>query len=141
MPISCQSWSRRRLPKRRTSSKCRTPMSPGIIPISFLPIRFPETEKISPPLLQMSEVTFGYTTEKIILKSVNIDVGLDSRIAIVGANGTGKSTLLVTSYALLSLGLTCSNSGSKYSLGSSIHKLALSTETDGCECKSISLKI
>lgn len=55
--------------------------------------RFPETEKISPPLLQMSEVTFGYTPEKIVLKDVNIDVGLDSRIAIVGANGAGKSTL------------------------------------------------
>ncbi|KAG7096586.1 hypothetical protein E1B28_004005 [Marasmius oreades] len=56
--------------------------------------RFPETEKISPPLLQMSEVTFGYTPEKVVLKSVNIDVGLDSRIAIVGANGSGKSTLI-----------------------------------------------
>ncbi|GLB36597.1 putative ABC transporter [Lyophyllum shimeji] len=56
--------------------------------------RFPETEKISPPLLQMSEVAFGYTPDKIILKGVNIDVGLDSRIAIVGANGSGKSTLI-----------------------------------------------
>ncbi|KIM84750.1 hypothetical protein PILCRDRAFT_818360 [Piloderma croceum F 1598] len=56
--------------------------------------KFPETEKISPPLLQMSEVTFGYSQEKIILKNVNIDVGLDSRIAIVGANGAGKSTLI-----------------------------------------------
>ncbi|KAJ7451155.1 P-loop containing nucleoside triphosphate hydrolase protein [Mycena latifolia] len=56
--------------------------------------KFPETEKISPPLLQMNEVTFGYTPDKIILKGVNIDVGLDSRIAIVGANGAGKSTLI-----------------------------------------------
>ncbi|KAJ6519252.1 P-loop containing nucleoside triphosphate hydrolase protein [Mycena sanguinolenta] len=56
--------------------------------------RFPDTEKISPPLLQMNEVTFGYTPDKIVLKGVNIDVGLDSRIAIVGANGAGKSTLI-----------------------------------------------
>ncbi|KAJ3781841.1 P-loop containing nucleoside triphosphate hydrolase protein [Lentinula aff. detonsa] len=56
--------------------------------------KFPETEKISPPLLQMSEVTFGYTPEKIVLKNVSFDVGLDSRIAIVGANGSGKSTLV-----------------------------------------------
>jgi ATPase subunit of ABC transporter with duplicated ATPase domains len=60
---------------------------------SYLLIRFPETEKISPPLLQMSEVWFGYRTEETILKGINIDVGLDSRIAIVGANGAGKSTL------------------------------------------------
>jgi ATP-binding cassette, subfamily F, member 3 len=57
------------------------------------PFRFPETEKISPPLLQMSEVTFGYTPDKIILRGVNFDVGLDSRIAMVGANGAGKSTM------------------------------------------------
>ncbi|KAJ7674451.1 P-loop containing nucleoside triphosphate hydrolase protein [Mycena rosella] len=56
--------------------------------------KFPETEKISPPLLQMNEVTFGYTHDKIVLKDVNIDVGLESRIAIVGANGAGKSTLI-----------------------------------------------
>jgi len=56
--------------------------------------KFPETEKISPPLLQMSEVSFGYQRDKIILKSVNIDIGLDSRISIVGANGAGKSTLI-----------------------------------------------
>jgi len=60
----------------------------------YLPcIRFPETEKISPPLLQMSEINFGYSSDKLILKGVNFDVGLDSRIAIVGANGAGKSTL------------------------------------------------
>jgi ATP-binding cassette subfamily F protein 3 len=55
--------------------------------------RFPEAEKISPPLLQLSEVTFGYVPENLLLKGINIDVGLDSRIAIVGANGAGKSTL------------------------------------------------
>ncbi|ETW78354.1 ABC transporter [Heterobasidion irregulare TC 32-1] len=56
--------------------------------------RFPETEKISPPLLQLSDVTFGYDQAKIILEKINIDVGLDSRIAIVGSNGAGKSTLI-----------------------------------------------
>jgi ATP-binding cassette subfamily F protein 3 len=56
--------------------------------------KFPEAEKISPPLLQLSEVTFGYTPENLLLRGINIDVGLDSRIAIVGANGAGKSTLI-----------------------------------------------
>jgi len=55
--------------------------------------RFPETDKISPPLLQANDVTFGYSADKIILRHVNFDVGLDSRIAMVGANGAGKSTL------------------------------------------------
>ena len=56
--------------------------------------KFPETEKISPPILQLNEATFGYTTDKVLLKGINIDVGLDSRIAVVGPNGAGKSTLV-----------------------------------------------
>ncbi|GAA5977492.1 hypothetical protein JCM11641_000981 [Rhodosporidiobolus odoratus] len=56
--------------------------------------KFPETDKISPPLLQLSEVSFGYSKEKILLGGVNIDVGLDSRIGLIGANGAGKSTMM-----------------------------------------------
>lgn len=56
--------------------------------------RFPEPEKLAPPLLQLDEVTFGYNPEKTILRGVNIDVGLDSRIAVIGPNGAGKSTLI-----------------------------------------------
>ncbi len=57
--------------------------------------KLPETEKISPPILQLNEVTFGYTPEKVLLKGINIDVGLESRIAVIGPNGAGKSTLYV----------------------------------------------
>ena len=64
--------------------------------------KLPETEKISPPLLQANEITFGYTPDKLVLRNVNFDVGLDSRVAIVGANGAGKSTLCVP----LAFGLT-----------------------------------
>ncbi|KAF9808804.1 hypothetical protein IEO21_07732 [Rhodonia placenta] len=56
--------------------------------------KFPDTEKISPPVLQLNEASFGYVPEKILLKGINIDVGLESRIAIVGPNGAGKSTLI-----------------------------------------------
>ena len=59
-------------------------------------LRLPETDKISPPLLQADEITFGYTPDKTLLKNVNFDVGLDSRIAMVGANGAGKSTVYWT---------------------------------------------
>lgn len=80
--------------------------------IKYLPIfnvsssRFPEMEKISPPLLQMNEVTFGYNPDKSILKSINFDIGFDSRIAIVGANGAGKSTLCAPSLRLVTDFLT-----------------------------------
>lgn len=57
--------------------------------------RFVETEKISPPLLQLSDVSFSYTKDKPILGGISIDVGLDSRLGIIGPNGAGKSTLFV----------------------------------------------
>ena len=55
--------------------------------------RIPDTEKIPPPLLQLSGVNFGYSADQVLLKNIDIDVGLDSRIAVVGPNGAGKSTL------------------------------------------------
>ncbi|KAI1353856.1 P-loop containing nucleoside triphosphate hydrolase protein [Xylaria sp. FL0043] len=56
--------------------------------------KFPEVEKLSPPIVQMSGVTFGYTPDKILLKDIDLDVQLDSRIGIVGPNGAGKTTIL-----------------------------------------------
>lgn len=56
--------------------------------------RFPEVEKLSPPIVQMSEVAFGYTPDKPLLSNVDLDVQLDSRIGIVGPNGAGKTTVL-----------------------------------------------
>ncbi|KAI5467718.1 P-loop containing nucleoside triphosphate hydrolase protein [Mariannaea sp. PMI_226] len=55
---------------------------------------FPEVEKLSPPIVQMSEVTFGYSKDNILLRNVDLDVQLDSRIGIVGPNGAGKTTIL-----------------------------------------------
>ncbi|ETS74294.1 Protein GCN20 [Pestalotiopsis fici W106-1] len=56
--------------------------------------KFPDVEKLSPPIVQMSGVTFGYSEDKILLKDVDLDVQLDSRIGIVGPNGAGKTTIL-----------------------------------------------
>ncbi|KAH0268497.1 ABC transporter domain-containing protein, partial [Aureobasidium melanogenum] len=55
---------------------------------------FPDVEKMSPPIIQMSGVSFGYTPDKPLLKNVDLDVQLDSRIGIVGPNGAGKTTVL-----------------------------------------------
>jgi ATP-binding cassette subfamily F protein 3 len=56
--------------------------------------RFPEPEKLSPPILQMNEVTFGYDNSRIILSGISFDLQMDSKIAIVGPNGAGKSTMI-----------------------------------------------
>ena len=56
--------------------------------------QFPEVEKLSPPIVQMSNVSFGYSKDRILLHNVDLDVQLDSRIGIVGPNGAGKTTVL-----------------------------------------------
>ncbi|CAI2355383.1 unnamed protein product [Caenorhabditis sp. 36 PRJEB53466] len=55
--------------------------------------QFPETDKLNPPLLGLYGVTFGYGKD-ILFKNIDFGVDMDSRIAIVGPNGVGKSTLL-----------------------------------------------
>ncbi|KFY09308.1 hypothetical protein V492_05539 [Pseudogymnoascus sp. VKM F-4246] len=56
--------------------------------------KFPDVEKLSPPIIQMTDVSFGYTPDKPLLRNVDLDVQLDSRIGIVGPNGAGKTTVL-----------------------------------------------
>lgn len=56
---------------------------------------FPEPTELTPPLLQLIEVSFSYPNRPDFRLS-NVDVGIDmgTRVAIVGPNGAGKSTLL-----------------------------------------------
>lgn len=56
--------------------------------------RFPTTEKLVSPLFKVEDVTFGYSENKIIYKNLNFAVDSDSKIAIIGDNGAGKSTFL-----------------------------------------------
>eukprot|EP00002_Diphylleia_rotans_P033358 TRINITY_DN7081_c0_g3_i1.p1 TRINITY_DN7081_c0_g3~~TRINITY_DN7081_c0_g3_i1.p1 ORF type:complete len:736 (-),score=189.25 TRINITY_DN7081_c0_g3_i1:125-2332(-) len=55
---------------------------------------FPNPEQIQAPVIQVIDVTFGYSPERVLFRNLNLNVDLDSRIALVGPNGVGKSTLL-----------------------------------------------
>ncbi|KAK3927959.1 ATP-binding cassette sub-family F member 3 [Frankliniella fusca] len=58
-------------------------------------LKFPPVEPLSPPILQLSEVSFAYEgTGRTIFSNVNLNATLESRICIVGDNGAGKTTLL-----------------------------------------------
>ncbi|KAI9591281.1 P-loop containing nucleoside triphosphate hydrolase protein [Syncephalis fuscata] len=56
--------------------------------------QFPDPDSLNAPILQMNEVTFGYQAGSRTLSHVNIDMLMNSRIAIVGPNGAGKTTML-----------------------------------------------
>ncbi|GLH04213.1 ATP-binding cassette sub-family F member 3 [Gryllus bimaculatus] len=53
-------------------------------------LKFPEADPLSPPILQLNEVSFSYEQGVTIFSGVNLGATLESRICIVGDNGAGK---------------------------------------------------
>src|SRR5690242_11118706 len=58
-------------------------------------ITFPEPEQLlSPPIIAVDDVSVGYEPGKPVLRRVTLRIDNDDRIALLGANGNGKSTLV-----------------------------------------------
>jgi ATP-binding cassette subfamily F protein 3 len=58
-------------------------------------ISFPAPEKmLSPPIIAVDDVSVGYDPKKPVLNRVTLRIDNDDRIALLGANGNGKSTLV-----------------------------------------------
>ena len=55
---------------------------------------FPEPPPLQPPILGLHHVSFAFEGHKPLFKNVDFGIDMNSRIAIVGPNGVGKSTLL-----------------------------------------------
>lgn len=53
---------------------------------------FPEPEELSPPIIALEGVSVGYDG-KPVLSHLNLRIDQDDRIALLGKNGQGKSTL------------------------------------------------
>jgi ATP-binding cassette subfamily F protein 3 len=58
-------------------------------------INFPHPDKtLSPPIIAVDNVTVGYEEAAPVLNRVTLRIDNDDRIALLGANGNGKSTLV-----------------------------------------------
>ena len=57
-----------------------------------LPFNFPNPKELPSPLITIEKGAIGYN-KKVILSNINIFVGNDDRIALLGVNGQGKSSL------------------------------------------------
>ncbi len=54
---------------------------------------FPEPARIAPPILALDRVAVGYEPDRPVLRGLSLTIDMDDRIALLGANGNGKSTL------------------------------------------------
>lgn len=57
-------------------------------------INFQQQSNISSNIINLSNVSFGYSSDKIILSNIDIGLDMNSKIVLVGPNGSGKSTLI-----------------------------------------------
>ncbi|MEI8236723.1 MAG: ABC-F family ATPase [Methylococcaceae bacterium] len=58
-------------------------------------IRFDETKKLHRLAVELEDISKGYSAEPLF-KKLNLMIGAGERVAVIGANGIGKSTLLKT---------------------------------------------
>ena len=54
---------------------------------------FPEPEELSPPIINIENGSVGYSDDNPVLTRLNLRIDQDDRIALLGKNGQGKSTL------------------------------------------------
>ncbi|KAL5491328.1 hypothetical protein EMCRGX_G016598 [Ephydatia muelleri] len=89
-------YNAKRAPQAQSKLKIleKLPELKPVVTEAEVVLKFPETEKLAPPILQLSEVSFSYTPDVPIFKKISLYADMESRIALVGENGTGKSTLL-----------------------------------------------
>ena len=55
---------------------------------------FPHPPPLSPPLIALSQASVGYKPGQPILRALDLRIDMDDRIALIGANGNGKSTMI-----------------------------------------------
>jgi ATP-binding cassette subfamily F protein 1 len=57
-------------------------------------INFGNPALIRSNIIDFSDVTFGYSPDKILLDNISLGLDMKSKVALVGANGCGKSTIV-----------------------------------------------
>lgn len=68
-----------------------------------VPFQFPDPPELSSPLIELRGADLGYGPGATILRDVDVRLDADDRIAIIGPNGQGKTTLVKSLAARLAL--------------------------------------
>ena len=70
----------------------RMPQIESVVEEHVTRFSFPEPNKLAPPMLSLDGVDIGYDG-KPVLRNVSLRIDMEDRIALLGTNGNGKSTL------------------------------------------------
>jgi len=84
--------SKARQAQSRLKAIAKLPALEAVIEDHVTRFAFPEPAQLAPPMLTLDKVAVGYGGAPI-LRGLNLRVDMDDRIALLGANGNGKSTL------------------------------------------------
>jgi ATP-binding cassette subfamily F protein 3 len=87
--------SKARQAQSRLKMLARLEPAPALVAAEVLPIKIPAPARaLSPPIIALDDVAVGYRPGAPVLRRLSLRVDSDDRIALLGANGNGKSTLL-----------------------------------------------
>lgn len=64
----------------------------SVVESQTVSLDFPRPEPLSPPILSLEGAAVGYG-EKPVLQGIDLRIDMEDRVALLGANGNGKSTL------------------------------------------------
>ena len=84
--------SKARQAQSRIKALARLPQIETVIEDAPTRFDFPEPARIAPPILTLDRVAVGYDGAPV-LRHLSLAIDMDDRIALLGANGNGKSTL------------------------------------------------
>jgi ATP-binding cassette, subfamily F, member 3 len=86
--------SKARQAQSRIKMLARLEPSPALVAAEVQPIRIPAPARpLSPPIIALDDAAVGYDPGVPVLRRLSLRIDSEDRIALLGANGNGKSTL------------------------------------------------
>ena len=86
--------SKARQAQSRLKALAKLPPIASVVEDHQIVFDFPEPIELAPPLITLDHVEVGYEPGKPILRGLDLRLDPDDRIALLGANGNGKSTFV-----------------------------------------------
>ncbi len=84
--------SKARQAQARLKAIARLPPVEAAVEDHVTTFNFPEPAELAPPIITMDRLSVGYGNH-VVLSELGLRIDMDDRIALLGANGNGKSTL------------------------------------------------